>query len=113
MFGPEGVSAFFEAVEVEVRVGCWVEGPACVEAYAGFLGDVGLGDIGEDFIVAMLGEGDVDSGGLATELDILDREGCRAYFCTPWEFKVDGEGVWLVLLGQCGVEVGASYAEET
>jgi len=91
-----------------VWVGRRVEGPARFEAYAGFLRDVGLGDVGEDFFSTVLGEDDVDSGGLAAELDIFDRKGSRAYFCTSWEFKMDGEGVRLVLFGKSGVEVGAS-----
>ena len=93
-------------------IGCRVEGPASVETYAGFGGDVGLGNVGEDFFSAMLGEGDVDGGGLAAELDVLDCEGCWAYFRTLWEFKVDGEGVRLVLFSESGVEVRPGDAEE-
>lgn len=95
-----------------MRVGCWVESPACIEAYAGFLRNVGLGNVGEDFFLAMLGEGDVDGGGLAAELDILDREGCQSYFCTPWEFKMDCEGMRLVLFDERGVKVSAGNSKE-
>ena len=112
MLGPEGIGPVFEAGEVEVRVGRRVEGPTRFEAYAGFLRHVRLGDVGEDFFPTVLGEDDVDGGGLAAELDISDRKGSRAYFCTSWEFKMDGEGMRLVLFGMSGVEVCASDSKE-
>jgi len=112
LFNPEGVGAVFEAGEVKVRVGCGLECPARIEAYTGFLRHVRLGNIGEDFFLTMLGEGDVDGGGLTAELDILYREGCRAYFCTTWEFKMDGKGVRLVLFRECGVKVSTGNSKE-
>lgn len=62
------------------------------------VGEIRVGDVAEDFFAVALGQGDVDDGGLAAELDVFDGECGRAGLCPSEEFEVEGEGVGLLLM---------------
>ena len=83
------------------------------EGDAGFGGDVGLSDVSyyacgrsRALVVArVLREYDVDSGGPAAKLSVLDDDGRGASGSSTEEFDVESNGMWLVVCGERGGEV--------
>lgn len=74
---PIRVSISFEPAHVRSR-GRRLQSPGGFERDALLGGDVGVRDVADDFLAAVLGERDVDDGGLAAEFDVFDFEGCEA-----------------------------------
>lgn len=65
-----------------------------------------MGEVADDFFARVLGQGDVDDGGLAAELDVFDGEVGGTDLRAAQEFEVQGYGVGLVLGAEGGGEVG-------
>jgi hypothetical protein len=82
-----------------------MEVPICGEGYPGFAGHVGVGDVADDLLAAVLCERDMDYGSLAAEFDIFDGECADADLGSPEEVKVECDCVRLVLFAESCVEV--------
>ena len=105
------VRVVFQPREIDGVRG-WVERPVRPQGEAGFRVQVGVGDVADDFGAGVLGQGDVQGGGLPAEFGVVDGEVGGAGGGAAQEFEVEGYGVWLVLGGEGGVEVGAGDVEE-
>ena len=78
---------------------CWMRDMVRFEGHAFFYRHVTLRNGANHFLSAILGERDVNYGGLTTKLGVSDREKSISYLSAAEKIQVEGYAIWLVLRG--------------